>query len=145
MTHVLFIGIIVSLLVTELSGFSPGGVVAVGYLAMFSAQIQWQLGTVAAAFITFCLVRFLEQRLILYGRRQYTMYLLTGMLVSQAAVLFSSVGASLGVGFLVIGALVPGLIARDFGRQGVLATLAVLIVAVALTELLVMAGEGFLW
>ena len=145
MTHVLFVGIVVSLLVTELTGFSPGGVVAVGYLAMFLTQPVWQLGTLAAALLTFGLVQLLERRLILYGRRQFTMYVLTGILVSQGAMLFSGGWATFGFGILVIGYLVPGLIARDFGRQGILATLAAMVLAVALTELLVLGGEGFLW
>jgi poly-gamma-glutamate biosynthesis protein PgsC/CapC len=145
MTHVLFIGIVVSLLVTELTGFSPGGVVVVGYLAMFFAQPVWQLGTLAAALITFGLVQLLERRLILYGRRQFAMYVLTGILVSQGAVLLSGKQATFGFGLLVIGYLVPGLIARDFGRQGILATVAAMVLAVALTQLLVWTGEGFLW
>jgi gamma-polyglutamate biosynthesis protein CapC len=145
MTHVLFAGIVVSLLVTELTGFSPGGVVAVGYLAMFLAQPAWQVGTLAAALLTFGLVQLLERRLILYGRRQFTVYLLTGILVSQGAMLLSGGSATFGFGILVIGYLVPGLIARDFGRQGILATLAAMVLAVALTELLVLGGEGFLW
>lgn len=145
MPHVFFAGIVFSLLVTELTGFSPGGVVAAGYLAMFAAQPAWQLGTLVAALITFGIMRGIEGRLILYGRRQFTLYVLTGILVSQGAMLLAGSGTSLGVGLLVIGYLVPGLIARDFGRQGVFATLAAMILAVALTELLVLAGEGFLW
>lgn len=145
MPHVFFAGIVFSLLVTELTGFSPGGVVAAGYLAMFAAQPAWQLGTLASALITFGIMRGIEGRLILYGRRQFTLYVLTGILVSQGAMLLAGSGTSLGVGLLVIGYLVPGLIARDFGRQGVFATLAAMILAVALTELLVLAGEGFLW
>ena len=37
----LFSGIAVSLLLTELTGFSPGGVVVAGYLAMFIEQPRW--------------------------------------------------------------------------------------------------------
>ena len=36
--HFLFIGILVSLFVTETTGFSPGGVVTAGYLALFALQ-----------------------------------------------------------------------------------------------------------
>jgi gamma-polyglutamate biosynthesis protein CapC len=145
MTHVLFAGMVVSLLITELTGYSPGGVVAVGYLARYFAQPSWQLGTVAAALITFGIVWLLEQKLILYGRRQFTIYVLTGILISQGAMFLSSGESPVGIGFLVIGYLVPGLIARDFGRQGILTTLAVMVLAVAMTELVILAGEGFLW
>lgn len=144
MPPVLFAGIVCSLAVTELTGFSPGGVVAVGYLAMFFSQPRWQVGTLVAAFITFGLVRFLEGRLILYGRRLFTLYLLTGILVSQGAMVVSQGETPFGWGILAIGYLVPGLIARDFGRQGIFTTMAAIMLTLALTELLVLVGEGFL-
>jgi poly-gamma-glutamate biosynthesis protein PgsC/CapC len=141
----MFGGIIVSLLITEATGFSPGGIVVVGYLAFFLENPAWLAGTLAAALATFGVGRVLETRLLLYGRRQFALYLLIGMLVGQGAMLLSRGGAVLDTGLLVIGYLVPGLIARDFARQGVGVTLLVLALAVVLTRLVVLAGEGWLW
>ena len=49
--HFLFIGILVSLFITETSGFSPGGIVVAGYLALFARQPVWLAGTLAVALI----------------------------------------------------------------------------------------------
>ena len=144
MTHFLFLGIAVSLLVTELTGFSPGGVVSIGYLAMFLDQPVQLAETLAAAVLTFLIVRLLETRLILYGRRQFTVTVLTGMLVSQGVMLLAEDVPAL-AGLAIIGTLVPGLIARDFGRQGVFPTLSSMVLALALTGLVILAGKGFLW
>jgi gamma-polyglutamate biosynthesis protein CapC len=141
----MFGGIIISLLITEATGFSPGGIVVAGYLAFFLDNPAWLAGTLAAALVTFGVGRLLETRLLLYGRRQFALYLLTGMLVGQGAMLLSRGGAIFDTGLLVIGYLVPGLIARDFARQGVGVTLLVLALAVSLTRLAVLAGEGWLW
>ena len=44
MTPTLFIGVAVSLLVTELTGYSPGGVIVAGYLSLFLFQPLWAGG-----------------------------------------------------------------------------------------------------
>ena len=54
--HFLFIGILVSLFVAETTGFSPGGVVVAGYLALFALQPMWLVGTFAVAVMTWGVV-----------------------------------------------------------------------------------------
>ena len=145
MSETLCIGIVVSLLVTELTGFSPGGIIVAGYLAMFFFQPVWLLGTLAAALITYGIMKLLEERLLLYGRRQFAISLLLGVLISQ---LLMRLAAGYGQGdwvLLVVGYLVPGLMARDFSRQGVGATLLVTALAVVLTRAAVLTGDGLLW
>ena len=87
--HVILTGIFVSLVITELTGFSPGGIVVAGYLSMFATQPVWLLGTLIAALITHLLVRLLSNHLLLYGRRLFAIYLLTGILISQGGMLLS--------------------------------------------------------
>ena len=141
----LFSGIAVALVLAELTGFSPGGVVVAGYLAMFIEQPRWLAGTYGAALLTYLLVGLVRDHLLLYGRRLFAVYVLTGILVSQIAgwlLLQSSVPE---LSLLVIGYLIPGLIAKDFARQGIGATTLWLAIAIVLTRLIVLAGEGLLW
>ena len=145
--HILFIGIVVSLLVTELTGFSPGGIVTAGYLAIFFFHPIWLAGTFAAAALTFGIAMLVQSRLLIYGRRQFALYVLIGILVSQGIMLFSrgGLGGYADTGLVVIGYLIPGLVARDFTRQGIGATVLVTTLAIALTRLVVLAGEGVAW
>lgn len=143
--HMVFIGIVISLLVTEITGFSPGGVIVPGYLAMFVFQPVWLCGTLAAALAALGLIKLLERRLLLYGRRQFAMYVLTGIAVSQISGRLFAGNPQWDVSLLVIGYLIPGLIARDFARQGIISTTVALAFAVVSTRLLVLAGEGLLW
>jgi len=136
---------VVSLLIGETTGFSPGGIVAAGYFALFLGHPVWLGGTLAAAWATLAIGRLLERRLLLYGRRQFAVYILAGMLIGQGAMALTRGGVPHDMGLLVIGYLVPGLIARDFSRQGIFPTLLALALAVALTSLASLAGEGLLW
>lgn len=141
----LFSGIAVSLVLTEITGFSPGGIVVAGYLSMFIMQPKWIIGTLIAALLTYGLVEFVKSHMLLYGRRLFAIYVLTGILVAQAAAWLLMIRAVSDLEILVIGYLIPGLIARDFSRQGVWLTALWLVVAVVLTRLLVLVGESWLW
>lgn len=141
----LFTGIVVSLLLTELTGFSPGGIVVAGYLSMFIFQPKWLLGTWLAALLTYGVLELAKNHVLLYGRRLFAAYVLTGIIIAQVAaclLLHSKVAV---LGFLVIGYLLPGLLARDFARQGIFLTSLWLSLAMVLTRLIVWAGEGWLW
>jgi gamma-polyglutamate biosynthesis protein CapC len=143
--HYLFIGILVSLFVTEATGFSPGGVVVAGYLALFALQPMWLSGTLAVAVVTWGLVYLLGRWLLLYGRRLFAMHLLTGMLLGQAVMLAGRGLTHWDWGISVIGWIVPGLLSRDFDRQGFLPTVAVTVLAVLLIRLISLLGDGLLW
>ena len=143
--HFLFIGILISLFITETSGFSPGGIVVAGYLALFARQPVWLAGTLAVALASWGVVRLLSRHLLLYGRRLFAMHLLTGLLLGQAVMLYGRGWAEWDWGVNVIGWIVPGLLSRDFDRQGFLPTLAATALAVALIWLVAMLGDGLLW
>ena len=143
--HFLFIGILVSLFVTETTGFSPGGVVTAGYLALFALQPVWLAGTLAVALVTWGVVRLLGRRLLLYGRRLFAMHLLTGMMLGQALMLAGRGLTHWDWGISVIGWIIPGLLSRDFDRQGLGPTVAVTALAVVLIRLVALLGDGLLW
>ena len=143
--HFLFIGILVSLFITETTGFSPGGIVVAGYLALFARQPVWLAGTLAVALASWGVVRLLSRHLLLYGRRLFAMHLLTGLLLGQAVMLFGRGWAHWDWGLNVIGWIVPGLLSRDFDRQGLLPTVAATALAVALIRLVALLGDGLLW
>jgi hypothetical protein len=82
--------------------------------------------------------------LLLYGRRQFTLFLLIGMLFSQFLFWFNLQFLPGDGAVAVIGYLIPGFLAKDFFRQGVIATLLMLFLAVFLTRLAALSWEGML-
>lgn len=131
MNQTLLIALLLALFYTELVGLSPGGTIVPAYFALYADSPLRLLGTLALSFLCLGIVRFLSRYAILYGRRKYTVYLLTGVLLKTLA-------AFLGHGIVVsIGTLVPGILAREMERQKPLPTLLSLGIVALATRLLV--------
>lgn len=138
----LFIGIIISLAISEVTGFSAGGIVVAGYLALFYQYPLWIITTIVVALLVQRLIIFLGKYAILYGRRLFAVCLLFGIICSQLLNYMSSGGRLIDGSFVVIGYLVPGLLARDFLRQGIITTLLTCTLAVSIIVLLAGLWDG---
>lgn len=136
--HVLYIGIglVVSLLYSEIFGVAPGGIIVPGYIALgINDPIVVGL-TLAVSLLTFFIVRVLSTVMIIYGRRRTVLMILISFLLG------SLVRAGLGVGtpigpfeIDVVGYIVPGLLAIWMDRQGIVTTVSSAITASVLTRL----------
>jgi poly-gamma-glutamate biosynthesis protein PgsC/CapC len=140
MTISLAVGLIVSLIVTEVFGMTAGGMIVPGYFAISVHRPLDLLLTVLVAGVTFGLVRLLSHHLIIYGRRRIVLMLLFGFLIGTAVRCFGSwqAGAELTdtTCACVIGFIIPGLIALWFDRQGVTGTLGSLATSTVLVRLI---------
>jgi poly-gamma-glutamate biosynthesis protein PgsC/CapC len=154
------IGLVVSLLFSEVFGLAAGGLVVPGYIALYLTRPIEVGATLAAALLTFFLVRIASTFVIIYGRRRTVVMILVGyavgVLISSAlGVAFETMSESLTPGaaappgalgvlvggrdageFAVIGYIVPGLIAIWLDRQGVVPTLAALITSAIVVRLI---------
>ncbi len=130
MNDILLLGIFLSLLFTELTDLSPGGIIVPAYFAMYSYDWKRLLGTVILSLLCMVIVHFMSKYMILYGRRRYAVYVMTGVLLKF---LVSSLGA--GAAFS-IGSLIPGILGRDMEKQGVPKTLTGLGIVTLLTRLI---------
>ena len=132
----ILLGVLVSLLFTELTNLSAGLIIP-GYIALSLHSPVRALCTLGVAAAAVGLCRLLDRYVILYGRRRFALLLVLAYLLS------------LGLGALdflpggVIGVVIPGLIAREFDRQGFRDTLLALAVTTGLTALALLAlGHG---
>jgi poly-gamma-glutamate biosynthesis protein PgsC/CapC len=119
-----FLGVLIALLFTGLTGYYPGGIIVPSYLALFLDQPERILGTLVAAGLTALCYRYGSRYLLLFGKRRLVFMILVGGLlaVGWRALLPSIFPASLE--FRVIGWVIPGLIANHFERQGIAITTA---------------------
>lgn len=156
------VGLVVSLLFSELFGLAAGGLVVPGYLALYLMRPLDVGASLVAALLTFSFVRIASTFVIVYGRRRTALMILvgyvTGVLISTAlgAALESFAEPALQMAQLpdgtavppvpappardafdagVIGYIVPGLIAIWLDRQGVVPTLAALITSAVVVRL----------
>jgi len=138
------IGLVVSLLFSELFSLAAGGMIVPGYLALSLNRPLDVVATVGAGFAAFAIVRALSSFVLIYGRRRTVMMILIGYLVG--ALLRSALsGYSAtpdGDAVQVIGYIIPGLIAIWLDRQGVIETLAAMITASVVVRLILILVVG---
>src|ERR1700676_3971789 len=138
LTAMLVVGVIVSLLLTEIVGLSPGGIFVPGYVALLLDRPAALLGLLMASLATYGVVSLLRTRLVLFGSRRFGVTVLVVLTCSAAAQWRSDTlvtVAPLPVVWGGLGFIVPGLLAHQFDRQGILPTLAALATAAPVTRL----------
>lgn len=138
------LSVVFGFFLTELTGFLPGGLVVPGYLALFLNHPLRIIATLLIAGLTLACVKLLSRYLLLFGRRRFMAYILTGMSLLWlfdllVAYILPSITLTQGLDIRAIGLIVPGLIANDAARQGLprtLVGLAMVTLAVKLALLL---------
>lgn len=114
----------------ELTGISAGGVVVPGYLAFYWNQPFRIVSTFIAAILSYLIIRGLSRVVVLYGRRRFMALVLAGFVIGWGMEWALWRIPPMGHDIRAIGFLIPGLIANDMFRQGILkTTLAALVVS----------------
>lgn len=117
------IGIAIGFLFYELVGLSPGGIVVPGYVALFINQPWRIIVTIGIAILTYYIVIFLSNYLILYGKRRFLSMILISFFVKWLVEGFLFQLPVTGIEIQSIGYIIPGLLANEMQRQGILPTL----------------------
>ena len=132
----LFLGLLLSTAMVELTGVYPGGIIVPGYMALFLDQPFRIAATLLTALLTYASYRILARRLLLFGRRRFVILILLG--AAWAMLMQSALPPVAGTALTwqAIGWVIPGLIANTFARQNLLATLLSLSVVTIGTYLL---------
>jgi poly-gamma-glutamate biosynthesis protein PgsC/CapC len=134
----LIIGIVVSLVLTEVVGLTAGGIIVPGYVALLLDRPTALAGFLVVALASYGIVRALATLLMLYGTRRFAIAVLTGLALSVGAQWASPQLAPAYVEWVGLGLIVPGLLAVQFDRQGILPTLAMLAIAAPLVRLILL-------
>lgn len=132
--EIVLIGVAVSLLFSEFTGLSPAGLVVPGYIALSLQSPVRVAYTLAIALLAWGCARLLNRWMILYGRRRFAVLILLTYVLNAIIV---------GSGILpfdpgMIGAVIPGIIANEFEKQGIAKSLLSLSVVVGILVLVMM-------
>lgn len=143
--EIIIFGVLASIVFHEMTQISPGGIIVPGYIALLLDDPLRVTVTIGLSLLTWGAVRLLSEHVILFGRRRFAVFiivsfllrLLTGWITAEADLPVTTA--------MVIGYLVPGILAHEIDRQGVIKTLSsMMLVAVAL-KLLFLAFMRFGW
>ncbi len=112
--EVVLMGVVVSLLFSELTGLSPAGLIVPGYIALCLQTPRRVIYTLVLALLAWGIGKLLSQVMILYGRRRFAVMVMLSfvldLIIGGSGLLASDPG--------MIGVLVPGIMAQEFEKQG---------------------------
>ena len=133
------IGMVLSLFLTETLGVTAGGIIVPGYIAMNLESPERLIITFGISILTFLIIKLLSKFIMVYGKRRLVLALLIGFLLGYLSRSENMITASLGItDFIVIGNIIPGLIANWMDRQGVLRTISTVLITAGITKLCIM-------
>ena len=132
------IGMVLSILATETLGVTAGGIIVPGYIAMFIDRPERLIVTFGISLVVYLIIKLLSKFILIYGKRRLVLALLLGFLFGYLTRLDNIfIGKLTNMDFLVIGNIIPGLIANWMDRQGVIRTICTILITASLTKLLI--------
>ncbi len=138
------IGMVLSLFFTETLGVTAGGIIVPGYIAMNLENPERLLITFGVSIITFLIIKLLGNFIMVYGKRRLVLALLIGFLLGYLSRSENIITAGLGTtDYMVIGNIIPGLIANWMDRQGILRTICTVLIIAGITKLCIMTISMF--
>ena len=138
MLELFLIGLAVGFLYYEVTGISPGGVVAPAYCALYINEPGRLVATVIVALAVWLIISLLSRYLIIFGRRRLLLAILVGFLLKLAISKWLQPEMAFEFNLQSIGFIIPGLIANEMMRQKVVITLSSLGIVSVLTYLVLL-------
>jgi len=132
------LSVILGFLASEFLGISAGGLVTPGYLSFFLEQPLRLLSTMVLSTAIYGVVRLMHRFLIIYGKRRFMATMLLSLVGTWLfeSTLFAT--QALHQDIRTIGYIIPGLLANDMLKQGVLKTIVQSLLCAVLVRLILM-------
>ena len=133
------IGMVLSLFLTETLGVTAGGIIVPGYIAMNLDSPSRLIVTFGISLIVYLIIKVLSNFILIYGKRRLVLALLLGFLLGYFMRSENNIFSGLmDMDFIVIGNIIPGLIANWMDRQGVFRTICTVMITAGVTKLFIM-------
>ncbi len=116
------IGIALGFLFFELTGLTAGGIIVPGYIALYLDHPLRILITLFISALTYFVILGLSNFTVLFGRRRFLLIVLVGFLMRAGFDALRIYLPETTLDLQAIGYIIPGLIANEFFRQGILKT-----------------------
>ena len=117
------IGLVIGFIFYELTGISPGGVIAPAYFSLFIFDPLRITMTIVLALIIYFIIKFLSSYMILYGRRKFLLAVVLSFFLKLLIEARIQPMPMMTIDLQSIGYIIPGIIANELGRQKITSTL----------------------
>ena len=133
------LGMIISLLLTEIIGLTAGGIIVPGWIALHLHNPLSVIITFSIALIVFFIVEITSKFMFIYGKRRLVMSLLLGFIFGLVFNSFISNFLFENYAYKIysIGFIIPGMIANWMSRQGVIRTITIIFISSPIVQLII--------
>lgn len=129
---IIIFGIILSIIFYEITEISPGGLIVPAYIAFYINTPQRIIITIIAGILTFLIVKFISNHTIIYGRRKFALCIMISFMVRLILKYFNIYIVNeyeiYILGGSVIGVIIPGIMAQEMDRHGIVRTVSSLMI-----------------
>ena len=126
-----FLGLLLSLLFIAVTGYYPGGIIVPGYLVLYADQPLRITGTIIAGLAAYLIFLLASRYLILFGKRRFVFLILISAVLSFSFSFLLPMIFPASIELRMIGWVIPGLIANNFDRQGIVVTVSSMAIVLA--------------
>lgn len=133
------LSVVLGFVFSEFLGIATGGLVSAGYLAFFMNSPLRIAATLAASVLICLITKLLQKFVIIYGRRRFVTVILLSIILTWIVEQVTRAGIT-GPDIRMVGFIIPGLIANDMLRQGVVRTLAATCTVAVVIRLVMLTG-----
>lgn len=137
------LGLVLSLLSSEVLGIAAGGMVVPGYIALMLHEPFRIVGTIVVSLATLGILMIIKRYTFVYGRRRIVFTVLIGFFLgwlSRDLLIIHT--RHMNLEFHSIGLIIPGLIANWMDRQGVVPTITMMLITATLARLILVLVSG---
>ena len=134
------LSILLGFIITEVLGLYTGGLISAGYMAFFVEQPYRLVSTILLAVLITLIVRVLEHFIFLYGRRRFMATVLLSLIGAWLFEEFSYHLSFIPQDMRIVGYMIPGLIANDMIKQGIIKTTVITLLIAFVIRLIETAG-----
>lgn len=131
---IIIISIAISLIYSEITGISPGGIITSGYVALNINNPQKLAYTFVVVILSLYIIKFISKYAIFYGKRRFALMILTAYILNFLINKFLAPEFN----FTLLGTLIPGIIANQFEKQGILKSLVSMMFVVSIVVLIML-------
>ena len=129
---IIIFGIILSIIFYEITEISPGGLIVPPYIAFYINTPQRIIITIIAGILTFLIVKFISNHTIIYGRRKFALCIMISFMIRLILKYFNIYIVNeyeiYILGGSVIGVIIPGIMAQEMDRHGIVRTVSSLMI-----------------
>lgn len=123
---IIIFGIILSIIFYEITEISPGGLIVPAYIAFYINDPQRISITIVAGILTFLVVKLISNHTIIYGKRKFALCIMISFIIRLIVKYFNIYVVNeyeiYILGGSIIGVIIPGIIAQEMDKHGVVKT-----------------------